>query len=193
MKTIKMFSICLALLIAPFVHAQDTNAEIKGSIVTFIQNVTSNKSLTLALYPSYAPSIVVNGKKDTFGLGFAALTPVAMIPALSENVIAQHSYVGLRFDYLAHEAFASTVGVGMRGDFQLWGHNFDVFAQTGANIPFAGFGIKNGEIGAMAGGGGYTSLWTFTHGSFGLQISVERWTQFSGYILHGGPVLNVNF
>lgn len=186
-----MLIIGVALTVAT-VKADD-NTIIKSSIVSFAQLTASNKSLTVAAYPMYAPDIVVNGKKDNFGMGIALFTPVAALPALSLNPVAQHSFVGIRFDYLAHQAFASTVGVGLKGDMQLWGHNFTGFATVGANLPFAGFGVKNGDIGGMAGGGGYTSIWTFTHGSLGVQMSAEKWTQFPGVVLLGGPVFNISF
>jgi hypothetical protein len=192
MNKIKLLLIGVASLIATVSNAQ-TNDQVKAAVVSFAQLVSTNRSITAAVYPSYAPQIVVNGHKDNFGFGAAVLTPLALLPGLADNTIAQHSFVGLRLDYLAHEAFASTVGVGMKGDFQLWGHNFTAFAQTGANIPFSGFGLHNGDIGAMAGGGLYTSLYTFTHGSLGIQVSAEKWTQFQGEVFHGGPVLTLHF
>lgn len=188
----------VAAMLATVTHAQDNtppsdNSQAKTAVISFAQTVSTNRTITATLYPSYAPQIVVNGKKDNFGFGAAVLTPVSLVPALQDSTIAQHSYVGLRFDYLAGQAFASTVGVGMKGDFQLWGHNFTAFAQTGANIPFSGFGLKNGEIGAMAGGGLYTELYRFTHGSLGIQVSAEKWTQFQGEVFHGGPVFTLSF
>jgi len=192
MKT-NLLLILSLLAFAPLVHAADTNSELKSAVISFEQLTASNRNLTIAAYPMYAPDIVVNGKKDTFGMGIALLTPIAALPELQDNTLAKHSFVGLRFDYLAHQAFASTVGVGVRGDMQLWGHNFTGFATGGANLPFAGFGVKNGDIGAMVGGGAYTDLWRFTHGALGIQVSVERWTQFPGVVGLGGPVLNISF
>jgi hypothetical protein len=190
----KKLSLIIGIAFAAMVtHAQDTNAELKSDVVSFAQLTASNRNLTIAAYPMYAPSIMVDGHKDNFGVGLALLTPVSAVPAFQDNTLAKHSFVGLRFDYLAHQAFASTVGVGMKGDVQLWGHNFTGFAHTGANIPFGGFGVKNGEIGAMVGGGGYTSIWKFTHGALGIQVSAEKWTQFPGMVFLGGPVLNISF
>jgi hypothetical protein len=189
----KIISIIVMALAAMVTHAQDTNAEIKSSVVSFYQLTASNRNLTVAAYPMYAPNIVVDGKKDNFGVGIALLTPVSAVPALQDNTMAKHSFVGLRFDYLAHQAFASTVGVGLRGDMQLWNHNFTGFATVGANMPFSGFGLKNGAIGGMAGAGGYTDIWKFTHGSLGVQVSAEKWTQFPGVVFLGGPVLNISF
>jgi hypothetical protein len=195
MKKIKTLIIGVALFAATVSYAQTNsdNSAIKSAVIGFAQTVSTNRQISATLYPSYAPSIVVDGKKDNFGFGAAVLTPVSLVPALADSAIAQHSYVGLRFDYLAHQAFASTVGVGMKGDFQLWGHNFTAFAQTGVNIPFSGFGVKNGAVGAMAGGGLYTDIYKFTHGSIGFQVSAEKWTQFSGEIFHGGPVFTLSF
>lgn len=191
MKT-KILIIGIALT-AMVTHAQDTNAAAKHAAIEFAQLTASNRNLTIAAYPMYAPDIVVNGKKDCFGMGLALLTPVAALPALQDNTLAKHSFVGLRFDYLAHQAFASTVGVGVRGDMQILSHNFTGFATGGANLPFAGFGVKNGDIGGMAGAGVYTDIWKFTHGALGIQISGEKWTQFPGFVGLGGPVLNVRF
>lgn len=196
MNKIKIVIIGVALLAATVIHAQTNtdNTQIKSSFLTFVQNVESNRSITATVYPMYAPSIVVNGKKDTFGGGVAVLTPVSAISALSLNPLAQHSFIGLRFDYLAHSAFASTVGVGMKGDFQLWSHNFELYGQTGANIPFSGFGVKNGTIGAMVGTGLYTDLWHPSPNiTLGIQFEGEKWTQFPGPVLLGGPVFHVSF
>lgn len=190
MKTLFAFLTCALLSVSAFAQ---TNDQIKTSVISFAQLTASNKSLTIAVYPSFAPQIVVDGHKDNFGFGAAVLTPVSLVPTLQDSVVAQHSFVGLRLDYLAHQAYASTVGVGMKGDFQLWGHNFEAFAETGANVPFSGFGVHNGDIGAMAGGGLYTSLWAFSHGTLGLQVSAEKWTQFQGEVFHGGPVLTIHF
>lgn len=193
MKPIKYSILFVILFVLGFSSQAQTNDQIKAAAISFAQLTASNRDLTIAAYPMYAPSIVVDGKKDNFGVGIALLTPASALPPLQENAVAQHAFVGLRFDYLAHQAFASTVGVGLRGDVQLWGHNFTGFASGGANIPFGGFGVKNGQIGAMAGAGGYTDIYKFTHGALGIQISAEKWTQFPGMVYLGGPVFNIRF
>jgi len=191
MKTLFLIAI-VALFATAQVQAQ-TNDQAKAAVISFEQLTASNRDLTIAAYPMYAPGIVVDGKKDNFGMGLALLTPATAVDAFQDNKLAQHSFVGLRFDYLAHQAFASTVGVGMKGDLQLLGHNFTGFAHAGANLPFSGFGVHNGDIGGMVGGGGYTTLWQFKHGALGLQVSAEKWTQFSSFVFLGGPVLNIRF
>ncbi len=191
MKTLLALIVSLGLCSAAF--AQDTNAVIKSSVISFAQLTATNRNLTIAAYPSYAPGIVVNGKKDPFGMGVAFLTPVSTIDALQANPIAQHTFVLLRLDYMAHQAYATTGTVGVKGDVQLWGHNFTGFGYAGANVPFSGFGVHNGDLGAVTGVGLYTDIYRFTHGALGLQLSAEKWTQFSGEVFHGGPVLNISF
>jgi hypothetical protein len=177
------------------------NTKIKAAFLSFLQNVETNRTVTLAVYPTYAPGIVVNGKSDSFGVGIAALCPVSAISSFSNNTLAQHAFGGLRLDYLAGQAFASTVALGMKGDFQIYSHNVEVFAESGVNIPFSGFGQNNVNVGAMVGSGAYTSLFSFGKvqpdgtkaGSVGLFVAIEKWTQFNGEIYHGGPVLNWSF
>jgi len=201
-----MLALAFCLLPSAFCLAQDNtppgsaavpaasdNTEIKSAVIAFAQLTASNRNLTIAAYPMYAPAIVVDGKKENFGVGLALLTPATVVTAFQDNKLAQHSFVGLRIDYLAHQAFASTVGVGLKGDVQLWNHNFTGFASGGANLPFSGFGHRNGDIGGMVGAGGYTDLWKFTHGALGIQVSAEKWTQFPGMVFLGGPVLNISF
>jgi len=184
----------IGIAFAAIVSQAQTNAVLKTSAITFLQDVSSNRSLTIAAYPMYAPSIVVNGKKDVFGMGVALLTPADAIPQLQGTFVGNHAFAGLRFDYLAHQAFASTVGVGLRGSLQLWNHNFDGFADAGANIPISGFGQNNANIGGMVGAGGYTDLHRFSaNAAIGLQVSAEKWTQFKGAVFLGGPVFNWNF
>lgn len=193
MKKTTLAIIGVAALLATSVSAQ-TNDQIKAAFLSFDQSVLANRSLSIAAYPSYAPSIVVNGKKDNFGFGLAAVTPASVVPGLQGTAVGNHGFMGLRFDYLAHQAFASTVGIGVQYELQVKGHNFDWFGHTGANIPFSGFGVHNGDIGGMVGAGGYTDLYRFsTNAGLGLQISGEKWTQFPGIVLHGGPVFNWKF
>ena len=189
-----ILTIGAVLCLTAVTNAQDTNAQIKASAIAFAQGVESNKSVWVAVHPEYAPSIMVNGAKDTFGMGVALLTEADAIPALQGTVVGNHVFGGLRFDYLAHEAFASTVGVGVKGDMQLWGHNFTGFVEGGGNIPFSGFGQKNGDLGAMLGAGGYTSIWQPSKNvNLGLEFTAERWTQFPGMVFLGGPVLHITF
>lgn len=206
----------LALAFAADVHGQaltdtnalleaDTNApaaavdnsQAKAAVVSFYQQTATNRNLTFTLYPEYAPDIVVNGKKDTFGAGLSLLTTASQISAWADAAIAQHTFVMLRFDYLAHQAFATTGTVGFNGNVQVLGHNFDVYVEGGANIPFSGFGVKNGALGAIEGQGIHTDLLSWgtatTLGAkpwhLGVQFTAEKWTQFPGMVFLGGPTI----
>lgn len=172
----------------------DANAELKSRAIAFAQGVESNKSIYVAVHPEFAPNITVNGKAEHFGVGVALLTEADAIPALQGTVVGTHVFGGLRFDYLAHQAFASTIGVGLKGDMQLWGHNFTGFVEGGGNIPFSGFGQQNGDLGGMFGTGGYTSLWSPSPNvHIAVQVTGERWTQFPGWVFLGGPVVHITF
>lgn len=182
------------MFVATVSLAQDTNTVIKQSFITFFQGTESNGSVFIALHPEYAPSIVVNGKTGSFGLGVALLTDADAIPSLAGTMVGSHVFGGLRFDYLAHQAFASTVGAGVHGSLQLWNHTFTGFVEGGANIPFAGFGVKNGEIGGMYGAGGYTVLWQpSAKFNLALEATAEKWTQFPGEVFLFGPVVHWSF
>lgn len=194
MKKVIVSLLMAAACVAAKAQTTNSNTAIEQHVLSFLQTANSNKSVTIAAYPMYAPDIVVNGKKDTFGLGLALLTPANMIPGLDGTFIGNHGFAGLRFDYLAHEAFASTIGVGLKGTMQIKGHDFMGFVHGGANIPFSGFGQNNINIGGMAGGGGYTDIHRFSSNAvLGVQASVEKWTQFPGEVFLGGPVFNWNF
>jgi hypothetical protein len=175
--------------------------EVKAAAISFYQGVSASHSLTVAVYPTYAPSIVVDGKKSQFGAGIAAIYPLDGINALSNNVVAKHTFAGLRFDLIGGKYFASTVALGAKADFQLWSHNFTVFGESGANIPLSGAGNNNVALGAMVGTGIETRLFSFgkpdANGvkpfSIDIFVLAEKWTLYSGEVFHGGPVLNWSF
>lgn len=200
-------SICIAVFLAATSHAQVTNLpttltpEAKAAVLSFAQNVEAEKTITVAVYPTLAPSIVVDGKKNVWGAGIAAICPLDAISALSNNVVAQHAFAGLRFDLLGGKYFASTVALGAKADFQLWSHNFTAFGESGANIPLAGAGDNNIAVGAMVGSGIETRLFSFGKanasgirpGSLSVFGVVEKWTLYPGYVLHPGASLTWSF
>lgn len=199
MKTkISIIGIALAAMVN--IHAQDlpsVSPELKTAVISFAQNVEATRSVTLAVYPTYAPGITDN----KWGYGAALVCPTSAITALESNTIAQHAFGGLRFDSIGGGFFASTVAVGAKGDFQLWGHNFTIFAESGVNIPMSGAGDKNLSPGAMVGTGLNTHLLSFGKADatgakpFSLDAfaCAEKWTQFGGYVLHAGPTLTWHF
>lgn len=196
----KLFSIIGIALVAIVSRAQDLptpSPELKADVISFIQNVEASRSITLAVYPTYAPGITAN----KWGYGAALLCPASAITALSSNGIAQHAFGGLRIDSIGGGFYASTVAVGAKGDFQLWGHNFTIFGESGVNIPMSGAGANNFVPGAMVGTGINTHILSFgtanaasvKPGSFDVFVCAEKWTQFSGYVLHTGPTLTWSF
>jgi hypothetical protein len=201
MKT-KILIIVMASLALVSVASAQTNSsglsnispELKDAIISFKQDVEVNRTLTVALYPTYAPEIVVDGKKHQWGAGVALLCPATAIPALEDNAVADHAFGGIRLDMLGGQFFASTVAVGFKAHVQFFGHDFVPFVESGVNIPITGAGDKNAELGAMYGSGVTTSLFAFGKanevgdkpGSINGFIAVEKWTQFKGYEAHVG-------
>lgn len=202
MKTLKLFRnavLCSLLLFTLLGRSQglDPSPQLKTAAISFVQNVEASRTVTLAIYPTYAPGITT----AKWGYGAALLCPASAITALESNTIAQHTFGGLRFDSIGGGFYASTVAVGAKGDFQLWGHNFTVFAESGVNIPMSGAGAENFAPGAMVGTGLNTHIYSFgktdANGikpfSFDAFVCAEKWTQFSGYVLHAGPTLTWHF
>jgi hypothetical protein len=197
----KLLSIIgVAALLATSSQAQTIpmpSPELKAAAISFAQNVEATRTVTLALYPTYAPGI----STAKWGYGAALICPASAITALESNGIAQHTFGGLRVDRIGGGFYASTVAVGMKGDFQLWGHNFTIFGESGVNIPMSGAGGNNLNLGAMVGSGINTHIYSFgkadDSGSqpFSLDafVCAEKWTQFSGYVLHAGPTLTWKF
>lgn len=194
-------TLVLSLFAVSTVFGQETvpitpanvSPELKAAFLSFYQDVSAAKTVTLALYPTYSPSITTASK---WGYGAALICPVSAISALESNSIAQHTFGGLRFDSLGSQFFASTVAVGAKGDFQIYGHNFTLFAESGANIPLSGAGNNNKALGAMVGSGVDTRLFTFgknKQGSLDFFVCAEKWTLFPGYVLHGGPTITFGF
>ncbi len=189
----KLLSIIGVALIATVTQAQtipDPSPELKAAAVSFVQNVEATRTVTLAVYPTYAPGITA----AKWGYGAALICPASAITALESNTIAQHAFGGLRFDNIGGGFYASTVAVGMKGDFQLWGHNFTIFGESGVNIPLNGAGAQNFAPGAMVGTGINTHILSFGKAdanglkSFSVDafVCAEKWTAFSGYVLHPG-------
>ncbi len=183
--------------------AQTTSVspELKTQIIGFAQQAYTNRDIAVAVYPSYAPNIVIDGKKDTLGLGIAVLCPASSISSLSDNTFAQHAFGGLRFDLLGGQFFASTVVFGVKGDFQIYKHDITIFGESGANIPITGAGNNNINLGAMVGTGLETEVLKFgkanvdgtKNGSLIVFGSVEEWTQFDSQVYHLGAAVNWTF
>lgn len=196
-RTIKLL-LALALVIplcfvVPLARGQD--APWYANPIGFAQHTSDAKGLSAALYPSYAPGIVTDGKKDRFGFGLALLYPV--LP----DALGGHGFVGGRIDFLGSQFWAPSATLGVQADLQLFNHNVRAFAIGGTIFPLSGAGDKNGAVGGIAGAGFYTTIYGWSKdaanpegkyrlGAFG---AAEKWTIFPGMIYHAGLALTANF
>ncbi len=148
-----------------------------------IQTIAVQTNLLVAAYPSYAPNLVVDGKKKPWGAGIAALYP-----------LTQNAFTGVRFDYLADEFFAPTVDVGLQIPIKVFNKVTVVpFAHTGLNYMASGGGAKNGDVGGILGGGFDVKIAAFKSTSLHLFYAYERWTLFDTGIHHPGVMVQFNF
>lgn len=182
MKAIKILSLIGAALItlAAAVKADGQQT----SWITFAQNVSSNKSLTLTTYPSYAPQLTIKGTTKSWGFGVAALYP-----------LSDYAFTGARLDYLGDQFWSPSVTVGCKADVQLFGHNFTPFALGGAILPLGGAGEDNHNLGAVIGTGIYTTVWQSADKKTSVQAyyAIEKWTIFTGVIHHPGVAVTFKF
>ena len=189
LKTLKNFmktKIKLTLLAALLCFAGNSQA---ANWIGFAQSASESKAISVAVYPLYAPEIEVNGRVDKWGLGAKLTYPINNI---IEGMVGDHTYVGVRGDFLSHRFFASSVTGGIKAHFQLFGRDIVPYIESGAFIPLAGGDNLNNELGAIYGGGWSTRLLSFGKvgadgtkpGTFDLGGGVEKWTQFPGQIYH---------
>ena len=155
----------------------------------FVQGASDSKAISVAIYPLYAPDIVVDGRADKWGFGAKLTYPINNI---IEGMVGDHTYVGVRGDFLSHRFFASSVTGGVKAQFQLFGKDIVPYIESGAFIPLSGGYNLNNELGAIYGGGWTTKLLSFGKtgadgtkaGTLDLGGGVEKWTQFPGNVYH---------
>lgn len=183
----------VAALLATTTQAQDTNppsGSTKDRIITFVQDTSTARSLVLAVYPSYAPELAVNGEKDRWGFGAAALYPIP-------GDLGQYSYVGLRIDWLGSSWWAPSATVGLKADVQLFGVTMTPMVYTGGVVPISGAGDQNGDWGYIVGGGMKARVWKGTvfgkEASLDLAAAAEKWSQFDGNVYHIAPVFRISW
>ncbi len=185
----------------PVVPDVGTNAipSQKDRVIALAQGISTSKEIIAAIYPSYAPALKVNGKSKSLGFGIAVLYPLAKI---TDQAVLEHTFTGLRLDELGGNLYTPSVNMGLRGDMQLWGHNFTGLAYTGVVIPISGAGANNGSMGAIAGAGANTVLLKFGKadpttgvkpGNLDVFATAEKWTQFDGMVYHIGAALKWSF
>jgi hypothetical protein len=183
-KTLTTVLIGLALLATA--TAQEITNTVSKRFVEFAQGASTFKSLTFAVYPSYAPELVTGGKKDLFGFGATALYP-----------LGNFAYTGLRVDYLGHEFWAPSINIGLKADVQIFGVNVTPMTYTGAIVPLSGAGNQNREVGYIIGGGASVSIWKGKafgkDASFALAAAAEKWSNFPGNVYHIAPVFTISW
>ena len=183
-KILSLIGVAALLATTTYGQISETN---KTKVIAFAQGVSSAKSITTAVYPTFAPDLINgDGNKDQWGAGVAAMYP-----------FGDFVYTGLRIDYLAHEFYAPSMEVGLKADVQVLGINVTPFTYTGVVVPLQGAGSQDGEFGAIIGGGAKVSVWSGQ--LFGLSSSLsiagaaEKWTQFDGMIYHIAPVFTIKW
>lgn len=156
----------------------------KAALIGFAQGVGQAKSVTVAVYPGYAPSLVVNGEKKQWCAGIAALYPVS-----------EYSFAGIRLDYAGGQFWMPSCTVGVKADVQVLGHNVTPFVIGGAIFPISGSGDRDGQVGAIAGTGFTANIWQSedTKKSLNLFYAAEKWTLFDGVIHRPGVAFSIKF
>lgn len=179
----KLLLIGVALIAVATVQAQ-TNQSWWSRLISFEQQAIEAKQLTIAAYPGYAPDLKVDGNEKPWGAGLAALYPVA----------SSHTLVGARIDWLADSFWAPSANVTLQADVQLLGHNFTPFAIGGAIFPLGGAGDDNGEVGAIFGGGVYTTVWKPSDkASLQVFAAYERWTNLDVSVYRPGVAFTLTW
>lgn len=187
--TLLAVALCAGLL---NVNAQEDNPDTKTRVISLAQGVNDAKQLSFALYPGYAPDLTINGVHKPWGFGAAALYPVYNAGAFS-------GFTGLRIDYLGDEFFAPSADIGIKADIQLhlFGRDFVVtpMAYGGMIFPLQGAGDKNMDLGAIVGGGVYSTLWQSADKrmAFTVFAAAEKWTLFDGVIYRPGAAFTFKF
>lgn len=175
----------LPLALPTTTHAQASDVAF-SNIVAFLDASSQAKELTLAIAPSYAPDLMVDGKKAPWGLSVAAMYPV-----LTAGILTGET--GVRMDWLADNLFAPELNVQFQTTMR-WFDTVDVtpFVVTGAIFPFGQAGADD-TVGAIVGGGIGVRLFTYKSMTVSAGYEVERWTCFPGLIHHVGGALTIRF
>jgi hypothetical protein len=158
----------------------------ENRILGFAQEANQTRTLVTAVYPSYAPSLLVDGDKKAWGFGASVLYP-----------INDFLYTGLRVDYLGGNFWAPSINVGLKATVQVFGVNVTPMLYTGAVVPLSGAGDLNKEFGYITGGGATVAIWRgkiFKKDAvLNLAASAEKWSQFDGNVYHISPVLAIKW
>lgn len=157
------------------------------NIIGFAQRASDSGSLTFAVYPGWSPNLTVEGRREPWGAGAAALY------RLSDHVLT-----GARFDWLADSFWSPSVSVSLEADVQLFpttlNLNLTPFTLAGAAIPVGGAGNDNGEPGAIFGGGFYATVLKLSdHASLQVFYAYERWSGLNADVHRPGVAFTWRF
>lgn len=178
MKNIKLTLILGATILGTLIGHAQTNALPPTDLL--ISQAINAKQISVTVYPSYAPGLKdKDGKNSPFGFGAALLYP-----------LADHTFVGVRFDEMIGQRFAGQASGGFNYTFSLKGHDLRAFALGGV--------IANqfGDVGAVIGAGLDTTVWATADGNESLDIfaAYDRWIILDNInMFHLGPVFTVRF
>ena len=190
-KLIAITVAAIALFTVITATAQNVNPDAKTNAIAFVQGVSAEKNITVALYPSYAPDLInKDGKSDQWGAGIA-------LTYHPNGAVGQYTFTGIRLDYLGSDFFAPSINGGLKADVQIFGFNVTPLAYTGAAISLSGEGNENGDWGVIVGGGVKADVWQGKIAGLDAKLSVfaaaEKWSQFDGMIYHVGPALTIKW
>lgn len=182
-KTPFIVSLLATILIIGKASGQ-TNDVAKTALLSLASGVNQAKEIDLSIYPSFAPSITVNGVASKWGGGIAAMYP-----------IADYTFAGVRLDYLGDQFWMPSVTVGLKADISILGkYTVTPFTEGGAIFPING-STQDGNVGAIVGGGIKAHLWISADGKRSLDAFYvcEKWTLFQGVIHRPGLAFNLKF
>mgnify|MGYP000618765843 CR=1 FL=1 len=187
-----------ALLFTTVINAQTaTNAAAPWyhDLVGFEQHGSTNKQLTLAVFPNYAPGLTVDGARSEWGAGAALLYPVPV------SGVGDYAFVGGRIDYLAGAFWAPSVNLTLKADIQIAKVNFTPFVLGGAIFPLDDISSdsveNNRDVGAIVGAGVYTTFWKGKVLGFDSSLQAffkyERWFNLDANIYSPGVAFTASF
>lgn len=187
----KIIIVAAVALFTVTATAQNITPEVRTNAITFVQGVSAEKNVTVALYPSYAPDLInKDGKNDQWGAGIA-------LTYHPQGAVGQYTFAGIRLDYLGREFYAPSIAGGLKADVQVFGFNLTPIAYTGAVFPLSGAGRENGSVGTIVGGGVKADLWNGKIAGLDAKLSVfaaaEKWSQFDGMVYHVGPAFTLKW
>jgi hypothetical protein len=179
----------LATLLACVGYSQ-TNTPADSRWFQLASGASEAGQITVAAYPGYAPGLTLDGEKAEWGAGMALLYP-----------LGDYVLVGGRLDWMADEFWMPSATVGLKLDVKLFNKLVVTpFTIGGVIVPLGGAGEENKEVGAIVGGGIYSTVWNWNgadgKSKGGLQVfyAAEMWTLWPDVLIHRpGIAVTVRF